>query len=84
MLNSGNAEEPAHGRATDGRTLAATENVIHRCHGRLCGLPCVISCVCACLMVSPHGVVDKPAYLGSDPAASQVPGLLTEKNVGMR
>lgn len=84
MLNSGNAEEPAHGRATDGRTPADTENVIRRCHGWLCGLPCVISCVCACLMVSPHGVEDKPAYLGSDPAASQVPGLLTQKNVGMR
>lgn len=83
-LKSRNAEEPTHSRATDGMTLPATENVIHCCHGWLCGLLYVIFCVCACLTVGPHGDEDKPANLGSDPAASQVPDMLTEKNEMIR
>lgn len=34
--NSGNSEEPAYSRATDGKTLPATENIIRRYHEWLC------------------------------------------------
>lgn len=78
MLTSGRAAEPAHNRATDGIPPPATDNVnTVAMDGR------VLSCARVCLTVRPHSDENKLAYLGSDPAAPQVPDLLPEKNLGM-